>query len=134
MSVGKTKNAGWQIGVSRTVPVDRATAWGFLLGGGLPLWLGVKTLGAPGSAYEGTLARGEVRSLTERVRVRLTYHPTDGSGESTVQLGFRDARRGTTLVFHQERLAGAEERERARAHWLAVADAVEAALTEGRAD
>ena len=43
---GLTRDAGWQIGVSRTLPVDLATAWERLLApAGLALWLGELTTG-----------------------------------------------------------------------------------------
>jgi hypothetical protein len=39
----------------------------------------------------------------------------------------------TRLVFHQERLVDAAERERQREHWQGVMDAVVTALEKGRA-
>lgn len=131
MAVGKTKDAGWQVGVSRTVPVKRSKVWAFLLGPGLPLWLGVDRLGSVGSRYQSDRAVGEVRSLTENVRVRVTHRPADGSTETTVQVGLREAKRGTTIVFHQERMTGPQERERAREHWKTVAEKIAASLTTG---
>jgi hypothetical protein len=39
--VGKTKGAGWQIGVSRTMRVDPDEAWNFLVSSaGLEIWFG----------------------------------------------------------------------------------------------
>ncbi len=39
--VGLTRDAGWQIGVSRTLPIDLETAWKLLTSRmGLGLWLG----------------------------------------------------------------------------------------------
>lgn len=39
--VGKTKDAGWEIGVSRTLPHEPEALWDFVTGAeGLPLWLG----------------------------------------------------------------------------------------------
>lgn len=129
MTVGKTKDSGWQIGVSRTVPVERSDVWAFLLGPGLPLWLGVDRLGPVGSRYEGAHATGEVRSLTENVRVRVTHCLLEGRAETTVQIGLRQAKHGTTIVFHQERMTGPRERERAREHWKAVAEKIATTLT-----
>lgn len=131
MTVGMTKDAGWQVGVSRTVPVERSEVWAFLVGPGLPVWLGVDRLEPVGSSYTGASASGEVRGLTENVRVRVTHRPADGRGETTIQIALREATHGTTIVFHQERMTGPEERERARTHWQAVADKVESALAAG---
>lgn len=131
MTVGKTKDAGWQVGVSRTVPVERSEVWTFLLGPGLPLWLGVDLLGSVGSHYESDRAAGEVRSLSENMRVRVTHRPAKERGETTIQVGLREAKRGTTIVFHQERMTGPQERERVREHWKAVAEKVAATLAAG---
>lgn len=90
-TVGKTKDAGWQVGVSRTVPVQRSQVWIFLLGPGLPLWLGVDQLGSVGSHYESGRAAGEVRSLSENARVRVTLGRCRSTGSSWCpQIGHRE--------------------------------------------
>ena len=130
--VGLTRDAGWQIGVSRTLPVDLTTAWERLLSpAGLALWLGdgIATELATGATYrtaDGTT--GEVRSLRTRDRVRLTWQPPGRPEPATVQLALTEAARGTTVRFHTERLASAEEREALRQHWGAVLDRLEREL------
>lgn len=131
MTVGKTQDAGWQVGVSTTVPHGPPAVWEFMTGAGLPLWLGADRLGDVGSSWRGRDASGEVRSLTEHVRVRLTHRRDHEAHETTVQIGLRPAKRGTTIVFHQERLTGPEDREDARAHWKAIAAKVSAAMQQG---
>lgn len=127
MPTGLTKDAGRQIGVSRTIACDLVTAWDYLTGPGLPVWLGITELGEVGDAYEtpeGIV--GEIRSVRALDRVRLTY------GTSTVQVTVSATGAGkTTVRFHQERLGGVEEREARRAHWTRVMDEVEAALRDG---
>ncbi|MFI2370489.1 SRPBCC domain-containing protein [Streptomyces sp. NPDC018833] len=135
MTTGLTKDAGWEIGVSRTLPLAPAAVWDFIASAeGVALWLGdgVRLPTRKGAAYETTDGiTGEVRSYRPGDRIRVTY------GTSTVQVAVSAARsgNGAVLRFHQERLAGAEERERRRAHWQAVATEVMAALgvDEGRA-
>ena len=129
--VGLTRDAGWEIGVSRTFPYAREAVWDFIISqAGLTLWLGAGArLGEPGQEYttrDGTT--GELRSLRPVDRVRLTWQPRGWIRESTVQVtvspaGSRDDPK-TTLRFHQERLTSAEEREGQRAHWTAVMDDV----------
>ena len=121
-SVGKTKDAGWEIGVSKTIshPVDRV--WAFLTSPeGTALWLGhgVLSLEEPGAPYETDAGPvGETRSYRPHDRIRLTWRPVDWDHESTVQVAVRPAGPGRTMLrFHQERLAGAAERERQREHW-----------------
>ena len=123
--VGRTRDAGWEIGVSRTVHLPVTEVWEFLASPeGRELWLGagVEHLDEKGRTYttaEGTV--GEVRSVRPGDRIRLTWRPPDWDHDSTVQVAVSsDGRSGTIVRFHQERLADAEERARQRAHWRAV--------------
>ncbi|GAA2074356.1 SRPBCC domain-containing protein [Streptomyces albiaxialis] len=130
---GLTKDAGWQIGVSRTLPHPPSAVWEFVSGPeGLALWLGpgaelTPERGAPYRTADGV--EGEVRGYRPGDRIRVTYGPT------TVQVAVSPAGDGTRAVLrlHQERMASREERERQRAHWRDVAARIAAAL-DGRAD
>lgn len=130
MTVGKTKDVGWEIGVSKTLPYSVPELWDFLTSPeGIAVWLGDGASLAPGATYEtkdGTT--GEVRGFREKDRVRLTWHPADWSHESTVQVALSAAGPKTVVRFHQERLASAEERTRQRTHWQQVMTALVAAL------
>jgi uncharacterized protein YndB with AHSA1/START domain len=133
--VGHTRDAGWEIGVSRTIhrPVDEV--WDFITSPeGVAVWLGegVTVLPEPGADYEtATGVRGETRSFRALDRVRLTWQPPDWSHDTTLQLAVRRVGAGrTTLVVHQERLVDASERERQRSHWQGVIAALADALTE----
>jgi uncharacterized protein YndB with AHSA1/START domain len=135
---GHTKDAGWEIGVSRTVPFPMEEVWDFLTSSaGSAVWLGagVQQLEEPGAAYEtetGTV--GQIRSFRPRDRVRLTWRPVDWDHDSTVQFTVTPvAGDRTRVVFHQERLVDAAERERQRGHWQSVMDALVAALEKDRA-
>ena len=76
---GLTKDAGWQVGVSRTLPIEVAAAWDYLLSpAGLAHWLGdgVPTPLEKGITYKTTDGTtGQIRSLHPRDRVRLTWRP-----------------------------------------------------------
>lgn len=130
--VGKTKDAGWQIGVSRTMPVDVEAAWEYLTSSrGLAVWLGdgVHSPLEKGDEYEtanGT--RGEVRSVRPRDRIRITWQPPGRSDHATVQIALRPAASGCTFRFHTERLYDNEERELMREHWKTIAGAIEVDL------
>lgn len=133
--VGRTRDAGWEIGVSRTVDLPPEQVWEFLSAPeGTAVWLGsgVRRLedGRPYETDDGTA--GEVRSLHPGRVVRLTWRPAGWDHDSTVQVRVTAADGGRTVVgFHQERLAGADERERQRTHWRAVLDALVEALDRG---
>lgn len=128
MPTGLTKDAGWQIGVSRTLPHPPTTVWDLVSGPrGLALWLGTGVqLSSPrrGSAYRTDAGvAGEVRGYRHGERIRLTYGPT------TVQVTLTPAEGGRTVLrFHQERMADARERERQRAHWRRALAAIAEAL------
>ena len=135
---GHTKDVGWEIGVSRTVPFPMAEVWDFLTSpAGSAVWLGagVQRLDEPGAAYEtATGTAGQVRSFRPRDRLRLTRQPVDWDHDSTVQVTVTPvAGDRTRVVFHQERLADAAERERQRGHWQGVLDTLVAALAQDRA-
>ncbi|EMF56003.1 MULTISPECIES: SRPBCC domain-containing protein [Streptomyces] len=126
-STGLTRDAGWEVGVSRTLPQSPAAVWEFISGPrGLELWLGAGARLTPerGASYETAAgATGEVRGYRPGDRIRVTY------GDTTVQVAVSAAGGGrSVLVFHQERMAGPEERERQRAHWRRVIKQVAEAL------
>lgn len=100
MPVGKTKDAGWEIGVSRTVPLDRQEVWSRIED--TADWLGREA--------------DDVRSFRPLDRIRVGWEGT------IVQVALSTAKTGTTVTFHQERLADAGQRERQREHWKAVLD------------
>ncbi|MEU4525049.1 SRPBCC domain-containing protein [Amycolatopsis sp. NPDC024027] len=133
-SVGKTADVGWNIGVSRTLPYPAEVVWDFLVSReGVTIWLGpgVELPREPGVEYEtanGTV--GEIRGFADGDRVRLTWRPSDWDHDSTVQVRLSGAGGKTTLRFHQEWLADAEEREQQRAYWQDVTERVVAALAE----
>lgn len=130
---GKTKDAGWQIGVSRTVKADVDEVWSYLMSPeGLATWLGggLKTpleVGQPFRTNDDT--RGEIRSLRSHDRVRLTWQPSDRHDPATVQITVAPAATGCTIRFHTERLDNSDEREQMRTHWKAVADEIEGDLS-----
>ncbi len=123
--VGLTRDAGWQVGVARTLPLDPEAAWALLLSpAGLAAWLGddLPALPAePGAAYRtagGT--SGEVRSHHPGDRVRVTWRPPGREAPATLQATVRPAARGASIRLHAERLAGPDERAALRARWRAA--------------
>ncbi|PRX96290.1 SRPBCC family protein [Allonocardiopsis opalescens] len=135
--VGRTRDVGYQIGVSRTVPHPAERVWRLLTSpGGLALWLGdgarlTPERGAPYTTADGT--RGEVRSYRENDRIRLTWRPPGWSHDTTLQVALSGAGERTAVHFHQEWLADAAERTRQREHWKGVVDRLAAALEADRA-
>ena len=133
--VGRTRDAGWEIGVSKTIDRPVEEVWSFITSpAGIAIWLGGGVTVPPerGAGYETTAGvQGETRGFRERDRIRLTWQPPDWTHDTTLQLAVRSAGAGRAmLVIHQERLADAAERERQRRHWQGVINALVEALTE----
>ncbi len=132
MTVGKTRDAGWQIGVSRTVahPID--DVWELLTStAGVAVWLGAGVTfdfekGEPYTTDAGI--SGEVRSYHPADRIRITWQPSDWDHDTTVQIAVQAKGAKTAIRFHQERLADSSERQAQREHWTRVADRIQVAL------
>jgi uncharacterized protein YndB with AHSA1/START domain len=133
MPVGLTQDSGWEIGVSRTLPVAIEHAWSFLVSeAGLAVWLAPgATLpdrtSAPITAADGSI--GELRSFHPNERVRLAWTPAGWDHATITQCTVSGSAERTTIRFHQEHLADGDERERQRRHWRQVLDELEAELS-----
>jgi uncharacterized protein YndB with AHSA1/START domain len=136
-TTGLTKDAGWEVGVRKTVGAPVETVWKFLVGDGLPIWLGRTTLSPEkGAAYEtDDDIRGQTLTYTDGFRIRLTWQPGEWDHDSTLQLTVKEAPNssasapGTTIAFHQERLSGREERKIMLGHWKDVVEQLDEALS-----
>jgi uncharacterized protein YndB with AHSA1/START domain len=124
---GSTADAGFQVGVQKTVNLSLADTWKLVTSPeGMREWLGIdgplpaevgKSIDAPDGG------RYELRSLTPEVRIRLRHHEADGD-ESTIQLTLTEKPTGTTIGFHHDDLPDAEARETKRGHWRNAADKI----------
>ena len=130
--VGQTKNAGFEIGVRKTLSVSPQNLWGFIISNeGLKLWLHVdKPIsweeGAEYRASDG--ATGIVRIFTPGSHVRLTWQPGGWPKPSTLQVRVMPNGEKATLSFHQENLTGAEEREQMLHKWAEIVKKIEKEL------
>jgi uncharacterized protein YndB with AHSA1/START domain len=119
---GRTLDAGYQIGVRRTLPVSEEHLWALLLSpAGLDAWLGGVADLEPGSRFafaDGT--RGEIRVNRPWSHLRLTWQPPAWEAPSILQVRVLAARSGATLSFHQDHLRGPTERAEMKARWEGV--------------
>jgi uncharacterized protein YndB with AHSA1/START domain len=136
--VGQTADAGYQVGVQRTVAAGLDDVWELLVSRP-ELWLGAPAVGdvaEPGryevQAVAGTPgASGEVRVVRPGRRLRMTWQPDGWSAPATLQLTLSTAGSGRTRIgAHLEKLPDAQAREVMRAHWRAVLDRVVGAAQE----
>lgn len=126
MPTGLTADAGWQIGVSRTLDVPVEHVWQHLTSDeGVASWLGpgARLPEAPGGrieAHDGSI--GELRSRHHQDRLRLRWRPAGWDHDTVVQVTVVASGDRTSLRFHHDHLADAEERTRRRDHWRSVLD------------
>ena len=131
-SVGETRDAGFQIGVRRTLPLPAAALWRLIVSAeGRRAWLGAGPDFAlePGAAY--TLddgAQGEVRVARPGSHLRLSWQPGGWPRASTIQVRVLPGGAHSVLAFHQEHLPDAAAREARRAHFSAAVAALETML------
>jgi len=126
---GKTQDAGWEVGVRTTVPAPLPAVWAYLIGEGLPLWLGdIAALPTEKGAQLRTAdgVSGVVRSYTDQVRLRMSWQPDDWPHDTTLQVSVKEAATGTIIGIHHENLADREERRMMLGHWKNVTAALDA--------
>jgi uncharacterized protein YndB with AHSA1/START domain len=124
--VGQTKSVGFEIGVRRTFDVPVMRAWGIITSDeGVKLWLG----DVSGLKWEkGEMyttkdeTEGEIRVINPGSHLRITWWPKNWEKASTIQIRVIPNGEKTTISFHQENLAGADEREEMRQRWENVLD------------
>jgi len=128
---GETADAGYQIGVQKTIPLGRTALWRLLTSdAGVAIWLGRASglVLEPGATFR---VRGgpevEIRTVRKGERLRMTLSSGTRGSTTTLQLTLscpRNVRGRTTLRFHHEKLASKAERERMKTHWKRVADEI----------
>lgn len=130
-TIGKTRDAGFQIGVRRTLPIPLAEAWQLLTSSeGVRIWLGAPLDLAKGSEYrlpDGTC--GTVSVYEPSSHLRMSWQPPTWPRPSIIQLRVIPHDTCATIAFHQEHLPGPSERESRRAHYAAVLDTLERVIT-----
>jgi uncharacterized protein YndB with AHSA1/START domain len=129
-AVGRTADAGWQVGVRRTLPFSEERIWAVLLAPeGLQAWLGGPAEIAEGTPYtleNGT--SGRIGVYKPWSHIRLTWQPEGWAQPSTLQVRVIPAKTGTTLSFHHEQLRGETERTAMKARWERVIERLAAML------
>lgn len=119
---GQNRGDSWEVGVRQTVAVPLPQVWTFLMGPGLPLWLGETELPTEqNAAYEtDDGVRGIIHRYAENSKVKITWRPADWPHNSTLQLTVKEAEGGTAISLLHEGLADREERFMMLGHWKNV--------------
>jgi uncharacterized protein YndB with AHSA1/START domain len=88
----------------------------------LGLWLGPTTLTLEkGAGYRTTDGvAGEIRSVTDRQKIKLSWRPDDWPHETILQVTVKESPTGTTIGFRHQQLADRDERHLMLGHWKNV--------------
>lgn len=123
--VGETADAGFQIGVQRSITTTAMQAWELITSRpGLWLGEGASVAFEKGERYEvpagdGTPgASGEIRVVKPGDRLRMTWQPRDWPAPATLQLTLSQSGAGKTAIrAHLENLPDADARAAMRRRW-----------------
>lgn len=130
--VGRTRDAGWEVGVRRTVPAAPEAVWELLRSPeGMEIWLGGAIELEPGPCRLADGTDGEVRVDEPGSHLRLTWRPPGWEEPSLLQVRVLPAATGATIAFHQERLADAMMRDLMRERWTGVIETLRERLPAG---
>jgi len=124
-------DTGWDVGVRQTISVPLDEAWAFLLGAGVPIWLGNTRLTLEKDAKYATDDDifGHIISVSPKARLRMTWQPGEWDHDSTLHVTVKAVDGGTVIGFEQERLASRFERKAMLGHWKDVLARLDEALT-----
>jgi Activator of Hsp90 ATPase homolog 1-like protein len=130
--LGETAS-GFQVSVQRSVHRDAGAAWRLIEAGPESLFGGPVEL-TEGARYEipavgdAMAASGEVRVVKPGDRIRMTWQPVGWEAPATVQVTLLESVSGKTAInVLIEKLADAEQRDLARAHWGSALEKIIAA-------
>jgi hypothetical protein len=132
-TTGFTKDAGYQVGVRKTIQGSHLDVWNFLLSDkGLSIWLGDADPEKLILREEITLSDGTIVKITRfKLQSHLRMRWRKKSWDSSSRLQLRVIASGyhrTTLAFHQEMLDSSAQREDMKRHWKQVLANLEAGL------
>lgn len=121
--VGETVDAGFQVGVQKTVKLSQKIIWDQLVSqSGINIWLGDTAVSLKkGETYRTKQGiAGEIRVVKPIERIRLSWQPKDWKKSSTLQITLSCPRNNedkTTVNFHHEKLPDTKTREKMKVHW-----------------
>ena len=128
---GKTKSQGWQVGVSRTLPVDEQAAWQKIVSALSLDWQDTAQADyKKGDTFVTAVGtQVEIRSYEHGALIRMKWQPKGWDNNSTLQVRVRPAKTGTTISVHHEWLQNAEQREAMLQHWTNLLEKLKAELS-----
>jgi hypothetical protein len=129
--VGLTKDAGFQIGVRKTIDYPFDKVWIFFFSdegvkiclGNLITEVGIKKPYHTEEGIEGTINLFKLHS-----HIRLTWKRKDWENFSMLQIRIIRAKNKTTISFHQDKMLDEQQREEMKMYWEEKIDRIEKSL------
>jgi uncharacterized protein YndB with AHSA1/START domain len=118
------KVEGFQIGISKTLPVSTDFVWDFLFSdAGLKIWLGNLNsedfeLNKPFKTEEGIT--GKLTVFKPDCHIRLSWKPTHWTNSSIVEVRVKNSKGRAIILFHQTKIISLQQREAMRIRWNSV--------------
>ncbi|MBN9294687.1 MAG: hypothetical protein J0G96_11985 [Flavobacteriia bacterium] len=102
---GKTKDAGWQFGIRKSVPLKLNEVWEFLFSeNGIKLWL--------------EDADQKFSTFRQLSHIRTKWKLKDWTNEATLQMRVLSNNKDkTTIAFHIDKLLNEDQREETKMYW-----------------
>jgi len=133
--VGQTHDAGFQMGVRKTVPGNTQDIWDFLFSEeGLGIWLGEIDPDELVIRKEFSLSNdvtGKITVFEPYSHLRMSWKKKGWINTTRLQIrviGSGEER--TVISFHQEMLTGPEQREQMKAYWENTLSSIKSAIQE----
>lgn len=114
---GLTKDAGWQFGVRKIVPLNANEVWNFMFSdSGTKLWL--------------KNADKEFSTFKDLSHIRTKWKLKGWANEATLQMRVLSNNGKTTIAFHIDKLLNENQREETKTYWTKVLENVTKQLNE----
>jgi hypothetical protein len=133
-AVGQTKDAGFQIGVRKTVQGNHQDIWDFMFSEkGLGIWLGDIDPDQLIIRKDFTLSNsvaGKITVFEPYSHLRMSWKKDGWGNTSRLQLRvIKSDENKTVIAFHQEMLSGPEQREEMKQLWSNIIAAIDSAVS-----
>jgi uncharacterized protein YndB with AHSA1/START domain len=111
-----------QAGVRKTFLVPLPEVWDYLVSpAGINTWLGIEDSRLlPGKTFTNGAIQGEIKVIKDLSHIRMIWKRTSWPTYSTLQIRVFRAEGGTTISFHQDKLAAESVRAEMILHWDGV--------------
>lgn len=118
-NVGQTKDAGWQFGVRKSVPLNPNEVWNFLFSeSGTKLWL--------------QDAEREFSTYKQLSHIRTKWKLKSWANEANLQMRILANKDKTTIAFHIDKLLNESQREETKTYWNKIIKTIAEKITTNR--